>query len=74
MSSPEKHEDPLAENEQKLTMANNEDDTVYPSGLKLIALMSSFFLGVFMVSLDKLIVSTAIPQITNDFNSTDDIG
>ncbi|KAK5011772.1 hypothetical protein LTR28_004366 [Elasticomyces elasticus] len=74
MSSPEKHEDPPAENDQKLTMANNEDDTVYPSGLKLIALMSSFFLGVFMVSLDKLIVSTAIPQITNDFNSTDDIG
>ncbi|PHH88131.1 hypothetical protein CDD83_7935 [Cordyceps sp. RAO-2017] len=34
----------------------------------------SIFVGLFLVSLDRLIISTAIPQITNDFHSADDIG
>lgn len=70
----------------------DEADIVYPSGLKLILLMISVFIGMFLVSLvcfigtlrmesfidctgqDRLIVSTAIPEITNEFNSAGDIG
>ncbi|KAH7309933.1 putative MFS multidrug transporter [Rhexocercosporidium sp. MPI-PUGE-AT-0058] len=51
-----------------------DDDIVYPSGLKLALIVMSIFIGMFLVSLDRLIVSTAIPQITNEFNSADDIG
>lgn len=50
------------------------DDTNYPTGIKLALLISFMFVGMFLVSLDKLIISTAIPQITNDFNSAGDIG
>jgi MFS family permease len=72
--------------------SSDEADIVYPSGLKLILLMISIFIGMFLVSLvcfigalrtesfidctdqDRLIVSTAIPEITNEFNSAGDIG
>jgi hypothetical protein len=69
------------------------DDIVYPSGLKLVLLMISIFVGLFLVALvrcrlqclwniptnhpctqDKLIISTAIPEITNEFHSANDIG
>ncbi|CAN8095623.1 unnamed protein product [Discula destructiva] len=49
-------------------------DIVYPTGLKLAVLMSSVFLSMFLVALDRLIISTAIPQITDDFHSATDIG
>ncbi|KAF2723078.1 putative MFS multidrug transporter [Polychaeton citri CBS 116435] len=58
----------------KETIKGKEGDTTYPSGPRFVILMISIMLGTFMVSLDKLIVSTAIPQITNDFDSADDIG
>ncbi|KAK3352782.1 major facilitator superfamily domain-containing protein [Lasiosphaeria hispida] len=46
----------------------------YPTGFRLALLMVSIFLGMFLVALDKLIIAAAIPQITNDFSSTNDIG
>ncbi|KAK3326606.1 putative MFS aflatoxin efflux pump [Apodospora peruviana] len=49
-------------------------DLEYPSGLRLVLLMSSIFISMFLVALDRLIISTAIPQITNDFHSVTDIG
>ncbi|KAK5240746.1 hypothetical protein LTR40_007798, partial [Exophiala xenobiotica] len=51
-----------------------QTDITYPTGIKLGLLMMSIFVGMFLSSLDKFIVSTAIPQITNEFNSADDIG
>ncbi|KAK0614935.1 putative MFS multidrug transporter [Bombardia bombarda] len=54
--------------------AKAKGDIVYPSGLKLLLLMMSIFVGMFLVSLDRLIISTAIPQITNEFNAAGDIG
>ncbi|KNG81243.1 putative MFS multidrug transporter [Aspergillus nomiae NRRL 13137] len=53
---------------------SSAEDIVYPAGLKLALLLMSIFVGMFLVSLDRLIVSTAIPQITNEFNSAKDIG
>lgn len=63
--------------EDETTVSNNlynDADIVYPSGLKLVLIMTSMFVGMFLVSLDRLIVSTAIPEITNEFNSAGDIG
>ncbi|KAF5857849.1 hypothetical protein ETB97_005193 [Aspergillus alliaceus] len=51
-----------------------EADIIYPSGMKLALLMMSIFIGMFLVSLDRLIISTAIPKITDEFNSAGDIG
>ncbi|KAM7206520.1 putative MFS aflatoxin efflux pump [Naviculisporaceae sp. PSN 640] len=49
-------------------------DIVYPSGLRLFLLMASIFISMFLVALDRLIITTAIPQITNEFHSVTDIG
>ncbi|KAK4222842.1 azole resistance protein 1 [Podospora fimiseda] len=45
----------------------------YPSGLNLFLIISSLSLSVFLCALDETIISNAIPQITNDFNSITDI-
>ncbi|PKX89365.1 MDR family MFS transporter [Aspergillus novofumigatus IBT 16806] len=52
----------------------DKDDIVYPTGLKLALLITSIFIGMFLVSLDRLIISPAIPQITDEFHSAGDIG
>ncbi|KAJ4170874.1 hypothetical protein NW754_007018 [Fusarium falciforme] len=55
-------------------MLTEKVDVVYPSGVRLMLLMTSVFIGMFLVALDKLIISTAIPVITNEFHSANDIG
>ncbi|KAI0843643.1 MFS general substrate transporter [Hypoxylon sp. FL0890] len=56
--------------------ARGKEDTniAYPSGLKLGLILSSTFISMFLVSLDRTIITTAIPQISDDFNSGTDIG
>ncbi|KAF4624131.1 hypothetical protein G7Y89_g14042 [Cudoniella acicularis] len=51
-----------------------EREEEYPTGAKLAMIMISLFLAIFLVALDRTIIATAIPQITNDFDSLDDIG
>ncbi|KAJ9145512.1 MFS aflatoxin efflux [Pleurostoma richardsiae] len=46
----------------------------YPTGPRLVLLLVSVFLSMFLVALDRLIIATAIPQITDDFKSQTDIG
>ncbi|WQF79528.1 Putative major facilitator superfamily, MFS transporter superfamily [Colletotrichum destructivum] len=46
----------------------------YPSGLKLFLIMLSILVSMFLVALDRLIIATAVPQITDDFHSVTDIG
>ncbi|KAM6518101.1 hypothetical protein FSOLCH5_006868 [Fusarium solani] len=55
-------------------MPTEKVDVVYPSGVRLVLLMVSVFIGMFLVALDKLIISTAIPAITDEFHSANDIG
>ncbi|KAF2232864.1 aflatoxin efflux pump [Viridothelium virens] len=44
------------------------------SSLTRILILVSVFLSMFLVAIDRTIVSTAIPQITDDFNSLNDAG
>ncbi|KAE8423599.1 efflux pump antibiotic resistance protein [Aspergillus pseudocaelatus] len=46
----------------------------YIDGVLLYVIVFSLAVAMFLVSLDTTIISTAIPQITNDFNSTADVG
>ncbi|KAI1078873.1 putative MFS multidrug transporter [Whalleya microplaca] len=55
-------------------LKDQNSDTPRPSGLKFALIILSAFAAMFLVSLDKLIISTAIPQITDTFHSKDDIG
>ncbi|KAF3361336.1 hypothetical protein VdG1_00945 [Verticillium dahliae VDG1] len=49
-------------------------DDAYPTGVKLALLLLAVFVNMFLVALDRLVISTAIPQITDDFHSVTDIG
>ncbi|KAI1403324.1 major facilitator superfamily domain-containing protein [Hypoxylon fuscum] len=54
---------------------NSQDDRVDKiSGLKLALVVASVALSCFLMLLDNLIVSTAIPSITDTFHSLPDIG
>ncbi|WQF79023.1 Putative major facilitator superfamily, MFS transporter superfamily [Colletotrichum destructivum] len=46
----------------------------YPAGLKLFLIMLSVLVSMFLVALDRLVIATAIPQITDHFHSVTDIG
>lgn len=50
------------------------DNTAYPQALPLALIILGVCLSVFIIALDRTIVTTAIPAITAAFNSTDDIG
>ncbi|KAF5604682.1 major facilitator superfamily transporter [Fusarium pseudocircinatum] len=45
-----------------------------PKTLKFWLIILSVFAAMFLVALDRTIIATAIPQITNDFQSLGDIG
>jgi len=49
-------------------------DIPYPHGLKLFLLALALCLSIFLVALDSTIIATAIPQITDDFNSLSQVG
>ncbi|KAF2247564.1 putative MFS aflatoxin efflux pump [Trematosphaeria pertusa] len=44
------------------------------SAPRVVLLLTSVLLSMFLVGLDRTIISTAIPQITNDFHSLPDVG
>ncbi|USW52065.1 Putative major facilitator superfamily, MFS transporter superfamily [Septoria linicola] len=46
----------------------------YPEGKEVVLVMIAILLAVFLMALDRTIIATAVPQITNEFNSLDDMG
>ena len=60
------------------TQSNHEttpdDDTQYPSTFSLIFIVVALILSMFLVALDMTIVATAIPRITDEFHSLDQVG
>ncbi|EAW09670.1 MDR family MFS transporter [Aspergillus clavatus NRRL 1] len=46
----------------------------YPRGFKLYSIIISLYLAGFLTALDRTIVVNAIPSITDQFNSIDDVG
>lgn len=54
--------------------SKKEEEVVYPTFKKLILIMIALYLSMFLVALDRTILGTAIPKITDDFHSIDDVG
>lgn len=46
----------------------------YPSMAKAITILAALYISVFVVALDRTILGTAIPRMTDEFHSFDDIG
>ncbi|CAH0044660.1 unnamed protein product [Clonostachys solani] len=51
-----------------------DQEPQYPTGLRFALILTSVYVCMFLVSLDRLIITTAIPEITNQFHSINDIG
>lgn len=50
------------------------DRTDYPTGIRLVLIITSLCLAVFLVALDQTIIAPALGAITEEFKSTKDIG
>ncbi|EMD67874.1 hypothetical protein COCSADRAFT_352939 [Bipolaris sorokiniana ND90Pr] len=55
------------------TPSHGDADPTYPAISRLMLILTSCALSVFLVALDNTIISTAIPRITNEFRSLDEI-
>ncbi|KAF4540686.1 MFS toxin efflux pump [Lasiodiplodia theobromae] len=51
----------------------SEDATQYVQGFRLVCLIVGLILAVFCLGLDRTILATAVPKITNEFNSLEDV-
>jgi EmrB/QacA subfamily drug resistance transporter len=54
--------------------AIEQDHPEYPTGIKLAIIIAALALAVFLMALDNTIIATAIPKITDHFNSLTDVG
>lgn len=57
--------------EQDLSRVDTSD---YPRAFKLFFIIVALVLSIFLVALDMTIVATAIPRITDEFHSLDQVG
>ncbi|KAK9419711.1 hypothetical protein SUNI508_07197 [Seiridium unicorne] len=66
----------LGEKPRQDMSAAEEDEAgkYYPPPSQVAVVMVGLYLSLFMLSLDRTIISTAIPAITNESHSLDDIG
>ncbi|KAE9368058.1 MFS general substrate transporter [Stipitochalara longipes BDJ] len=53
--------------------SNNEEES-YPPMREAILIMFAIATAIFLVSLDRMIIATAIPKISDEFHSIEDIG
>ena len=72
-------EQKIGDVDQKSRSSLDEDlqrveSSLYPSSRKLIGILIGVGLSIFLVALDMTIVATAIPRITDQFKSLEDVG
>ena len=59
---------------KETTDVETKPEDEYPHGARLILTAISLGMTIFLVALDGTIVSTAIPAITDEFHSLNDLG
>ncbi|KND91004.1 putative HC-toxin efflux carrier TOXA [Tolypocladium ophioglossoides CBS 100239] len=57
----------------QLSAAPSEEPE-YPGGVQVALIMTCILCAIFLMSLDRTIIATAIPTMTDEFNSINDIG
>ncbi|KAF2815351.1 MFS general substrate transporter [Mytilinidion resinicola] len=75
------HSAPSAQEAAKLPPPLQEDDenadserNFQPKSLKFWVIIGAIYAAIFLVALDRMIIATAIPHITDEFHSIEDIG
>lgn len=51
------------------SMQSDDTKVVYPPFAKAMLILTGLFMGVFLVALDQTIIGTAIPKITDEYNT-----
>ncbi|KAH7317458.1 major facilitator superfamily transporter [Rhexocercosporidium sp. MPI-PUGE-AT-0058] len=69
-----KNKDPTIEDRSKDSESGEEAETTYATGLKLAMIVVSLQLTNFCIAVDNTIIATAIPRITDHFQSLGDVG
>jgi MFS family permease len=57
----------------KANQQEEQDESQYPHGLKLAVIILSNMIAMLLVALDRTIITTAIPRITDEFKALSDI-
>ncbi|KAK3401612.1 major facilitator superfamily domain-containing protein [Sordaria brevicollis] len=70
-AAPSSPEDPT---KSSSSSTSSQDQQIYPKGLKLILIIASLCLAVFLVALDQTIIAPALGAITQEYGSVKDIG
>jgi hypothetical protein len=73
MSTTSMEKEPQVDSPQVDSPPENEEES-YLTGLTLLSVLVSLVLVIFLMMLDTSIVATAIPRITTQFHSLDDVG
>ena len=74
ISSEKQNDNGVTTADKNVTGPPKDAEVVYPTGIKVVLVLVALCLSVFLVALDQTIISTAIPKITDEFNSISDIG
>jgi hypothetical protein len=79
MSDDDKKNDDSVDDKDTVEQKPSDSDAsnteiIYPKGVKLAVIIIALCLAVLLVALDQTIIATAIPRITDHFNSVQDIG
>ena len=69
-----KPEESSAEDPEQMETLSRIATSDYPHALKLTFIVVALVLSIFLVALDMTIVATAIPRITDEFHSLDQVG
>lgn len=59
---------------QSSASSENADDIVPTTKLQFLVIFVALILAIFCVALDNTIIVTAIPRITDDYNTLNDVG
>ena len=62
------------ENELEAQSPVDQNNVEYPKGIRLVGILLALIISIFLVALDMTIVATAIPRITDQFHSLDQVG
>ena len=65
---------PTTPDDAEQERSTSDDTDEYPHAFKLLFIVVALVLSIFLVALDMTIVATAIPKITDEFHSLDQVG
>lgn len=74
MGSPPTSSGPLSPDRSMSNEYEDAETNYQPKSLKFWTILAGVYLSMCLVALDRTIIASALPKITDEFNSIEDIG